>query len=174
MARITVEDCLDKVSSRFELVLLTSIRAKQLLKGAKPVVKSDNRDIVIALREIAAGKVRWATPQTWRVEASGFFFLRSYTAARSNRSSSATDFERCFLLSNRYRQLHATWQTNSKFDVSPILEVSERFAESFGWWTGVKPSTGAQLDCCSSGLSQACYQCIDALIDACGLQPATR
>ena len=60
MARITVEDCLDKVSSRFELVLLTSIRAKQLLKGAKPVVKSDNRDIVIALREIAAGKVRWA------------------------------------------------------------------------------------------------------------------
>ena len=64
MARITVEDCLDKVSSRFELVLLTSIRAKQLLKGAKPVVKSDNRDIVIALREIAAGKVRWASPQT--------------------------------------------------------------------------------------------------------------
>jgi DNA-directed RNA polymerase subunit omega len=64
MARITVEDCLDKVSSRFELVLLASKRAKQLLKGAKPVVKSDNRDIVIALREIASGKVRWATPQT--------------------------------------------------------------------------------------------------------------
>ena len=64
MARITVEDCLDNVSSRFELVLLTSIRAKQLLKGAKPVVKSDNRDIVIALREIAAGKVRWATPHS--------------------------------------------------------------------------------------------------------------
>jgi DNA-directed RNA polymerase subunit omega len=64
MARITVEDCLDNVSSRFELVMLASIRAKQLLKGAKPVVESDNRDIVIALREIAAGKVRWAIPQT--------------------------------------------------------------------------------------------------------------
>lgn len=64
MARITVEDCLDKVSSRFELVMLASIRAKQLLKGAKPVVDSDNRDIVIALREIAAGKVHWAVPQT--------------------------------------------------------------------------------------------------------------
>ena len=64
MARVTVEDCLDKVSSRFDLVLLASIRAKQLLKGAKPVIKSDNRDIVIALREIAAGKVRWAVPQT--------------------------------------------------------------------------------------------------------------
>jgi len=64
MARITVEDCLDNVASRFELVMLASIRAKQLLKGAKPVIQSDNREIVIALREIAAGKVRWATPQT--------------------------------------------------------------------------------------------------------------
>jgi len=64
MARITVEDCLDKVSSRFELVMLASKRAKQLLKGAKPLIKSDNRDIVIALREIAAGKVRRAASQT--------------------------------------------------------------------------------------------------------------
>ena len=63
MARITVEDCLDKVSSRFELVLLASKRARQLLKGAKPLVESDNRDIVIALREIAAHKVRWAIPK---------------------------------------------------------------------------------------------------------------
>jgi DNA-directed RNA polymerase subunit omega len=64
MARITVEDCLDNVSSRFSLVMLASIRAKQLLKGAKPLIQSDNRDIVIALREIAAGKVRWAIPQS--------------------------------------------------------------------------------------------------------------
>ncbi len=62
MARITVEDCLDKVSSRFDLVQLASKRAKQLLKGAKPLVSSDNLDIVTALREIAAGKVRWTTP----------------------------------------------------------------------------------------------------------------
>jgi DNA-directed RNA polymerase subunit omega len=64
MARITVEDCLDKVSSRFELVLLASKRARQLQKGAKPLIVSDNRDIVIALREIAAAKVRWAVPKT--------------------------------------------------------------------------------------------------------------
>jgi DNA-directed RNA polymerase subunit omega len=64
MARVTVEDCLDKVSSRFELVMLASIRAKQLLKGAKPLIQSNNREIVIALREIAAGKVRRAIPQT--------------------------------------------------------------------------------------------------------------
>jgi DNA-directed RNA polymerase subunit omega len=58
MARITVEDCLDNVSSRFELVMLAAARARQLLKGAKPLVASDNRDVVTALREIAAGKVR--------------------------------------------------------------------------------------------------------------------
>jgi DNA-directed RNA polymerase subunit omega len=63
MARITVEDCLDNVSSRFELVMLASKRAKQLVKGAKPLITADNRDIVIALREIAAGKVRWAAVQ---------------------------------------------------------------------------------------------------------------
>jgi DNA-directed RNA polymerase subunit omega len=58
MARITVEDCLEKVDNRFELVLLGAKRAKQLFKGAKPLVESDNREIVVALREIAAGKVR--------------------------------------------------------------------------------------------------------------------
>jgi DNA-directed RNA polymerase subunit omega len=60
MARITIEDCLDNVSSRFELVHLATKRAKQLLKGATPLVVTDNRDIVKALREIAAGKVHWA------------------------------------------------------------------------------------------------------------------
>lgn len=58
MARITVEDCLDEVNNRFKLVMLASLRTKQLLKGAKPLVDCDNREIVLALREIAAGKVR--------------------------------------------------------------------------------------------------------------------
>ena len=58
MSRITVEDCLDKVNSRFELVMLASQRARQLFKGAKPLIGADNREIVVALREIAAGKVR--------------------------------------------------------------------------------------------------------------------
>ena len=58
MARITVEDCLEKIPSRFELVILASKRAKQLLKGAKPFLETDNLEIVTALREIAAGKVR--------------------------------------------------------------------------------------------------------------------
>ena len=53
MARITVEDCMDKVENRFELVHLSAKRAKQLLKGSKPLVKSSNREVVTALREIA-------------------------------------------------------------------------------------------------------------------------
>lgn len=62
MARITVEDCLEKVPNRFELVMLASKRAKQLFKGAKPLLETDNREIVTALREIAAGKVRRKNP----------------------------------------------------------------------------------------------------------------
>ena len=58
MSRITVEDCLEKVGNRFELVLLASKRARQLFRGAKPLIDSDNREVVVALREIADGKVR--------------------------------------------------------------------------------------------------------------------
>ena len=57
MARITVEDCMDKVENRFELVHLTGKRAKQLIKGSKPMVKSSNREVVTALREIAAHEI---------------------------------------------------------------------------------------------------------------------
>ncbi|RLA96610.1 MAG: DNA-directed RNA polymerase subunit omega [Deltaproteobacteria bacterium] len=57
MARITVEDCLRQVKSRFALVILATKRAKLLIKGAPSLVKSDNKPIVVALREIAAGKV---------------------------------------------------------------------------------------------------------------------
>jgi DNA-directed RNA polymerase subunit omega len=57
MARITVEDCMDKVENRFELVHLAARRAKQLVKGARPLVKSSNRDVVTSLREIAQGEV---------------------------------------------------------------------------------------------------------------------
>jgi DNA-directed RNA polymerase subunit omega len=58
MSRITVEDCLGHVTNRFELVMLASKRARQLFKGAKPLIDSDNREVVVALREIAATKVR--------------------------------------------------------------------------------------------------------------------
>ncbi|HZR82475.1 MAG TPA: DNA-directed RNA polymerase subunit omega [Candidatus Binatia bacterium] len=57
MARVTVEDCLEQVPSRFELVLLAARRAKQLLKGARPLVESHNKEVVTALREVADAKV---------------------------------------------------------------------------------------------------------------------
>ena len=55
MARITVEDCLDKVDNRFELVMVSSKRARQLqIEGKDPMVSIDNdKPTVIALREIA-------------------------------------------------------------------------------------------------------------------------
>jgi DNA-directed RNA polymerase subunit omega len=61
MARITVEDCLNHVENRFELVHLASRRCRQLMKGARPLVDntfSQNRLVVVALREIAAGFVK--------------------------------------------------------------------------------------------------------------------
>ena len=54
MARITVEDCIDKFPSRFELVLVASNRARKLFTGENPTVEIDNdKNTVIALREIA-------------------------------------------------------------------------------------------------------------------------
>jgi len=59
MARITVEDCLVNVPNRFSLVLLAAERTKQLLKGEQALIEDprENKEVVTALREIAAGKV---------------------------------------------------------------------------------------------------------------------
>jgi DNA-directed RNA polymerase subunit omega len=57
MARVTIEDCLMHVENMYELVHTATRRVRQLTKGAEPMVKSRNRVIVTALREIAAGKV---------------------------------------------------------------------------------------------------------------------
>ncbi len=57
MARITVEDCLEKVDNRFRLIHLASERVRQLRKGAEPLYVCKNKNVVVALREIAAGKI---------------------------------------------------------------------------------------------------------------------
>lgn len=60
MARVTVEDCLENVENRFALVLLATRRARQILKGATPLVDNPkNKAPVISLREIAADRVRF-------------------------------------------------------------------------------------------------------------------
>ena len=58
MARVTVEDCLDHEENSFALVVLASNRTRQLMKGIPALVRADNKPAVVALREIAAGKVR--------------------------------------------------------------------------------------------------------------------
>jgi DNA-directed RNA polymerase subunit omega len=58
MARITVEDCLHRIPNRFELTLAATYRARQLTAGNTPMVEVDrDKPTVIALREVAAGKV---------------------------------------------------------------------------------------------------------------------
>ena len=58
MARVTVEDCIEKVTNRFELVIVASQRSRQISAGADPLIERDNdKNPVIALREIADDKV---------------------------------------------------------------------------------------------------------------------
>jgi DNA-directed RNA polymerase subunit omega len=58
MARITIEDCIERVPNRFHLVQMAAIRTKQLKKGARALVQSEgNKEVVTSLREIAAGYI---------------------------------------------------------------------------------------------------------------------
>lgn len=58
MARVTVEDCLDNVDNRFQLVLVATKRARQLAHGVEPFVAWENdKPTIVALREIAEGKI---------------------------------------------------------------------------------------------------------------------
>ncbi len=57
MARITIEDCLEKVGNRFLIVQMTIKRVRQYREGYERLVKSKNKEIVSALREVAKGKV---------------------------------------------------------------------------------------------------------------------
>ncbi|MDD2557415.1 MAG: DNA-directed RNA polymerase subunit omega [Desulfuromonadaceae bacterium] len=64
MARVTVEDCLEQISNRFLLAMVASKRAKQLYRGAAPMIEnvSKNKRVVQALREIASGKIEYIDP----------------------------------------------------------------------------------------------------------------
>ena len=57
MARVTTEDCLEKVNNHFALVLLAAVRARQIAAGGAPLVVCSNRPAVTSLREIALGRV---------------------------------------------------------------------------------------------------------------------
>jgi len=89
MARITVEDCLKQIDNRFGLIHLAAKRVRQLRKGAEPLVTCKNKDIVTALREIAAAKVIAKEPadESARLESRDSLLLEgiaeSFTAVAS-------------------------------------------------------------------------------------------
>ncbi|HKQ71968.1 MAG TPA: DNA-directed RNA polymerase subunit omega [Polyangiaceae bacterium] len=62
MARVTVEDCLEREENRFALVVLAATRTRQIMKGSHSLVRAKNKASVLSLREIAAGKVRFNRP----------------------------------------------------------------------------------------------------------------
>jgi DNA-directed RNA polymerase subunit omega len=68
MARITVEDCLEHVENRYELVHLVAKRVKQLKDGEEAIVRSKNKEVVTALREIALGRVSHAEAEEYDSE----------------------------------------------------------------------------------------------------------
>lgn len=71
MARVTVEDCLDKEENRFALVVLAATRTRQIMKGAKVQLDAGrykNKPAVMALREIAANKVHFDRPSREAVD----------------------------------------------------------------------------------------------------------
>ncbi len=59
MARITVEDCLEKIPNRFSLCIVTAMRTQELMSGQRSLIEDErsNKEIVTALREIAAGRI---------------------------------------------------------------------------------------------------------------------
>jgi len=64
MARVTIEDCLEKVENRFALSITAMKRAKQLVRGSLPLSSEiDNKEVVLALREIAEDKVHVIYPE---------------------------------------------------------------------------------------------------------------
>ncbi len=67
MARVTVEDCLEKVENRFALIMLGTARARELRRGSERIFPSKNKEIVQSLREISAGYVQFDEPSRNRL-----------------------------------------------------------------------------------------------------------
>jgi len=91
MARVTVEDCLENVDNRFELVLVASKRARQLANGKPPMVEWENDKVtVVALREIAEGHITASILTEVEVEESEEEFLMEGQAPMTDGESSVT------------------------------------------------------------------------------------
>ena len=92
MARLTVEDCLEKIPNRFDLILLAAKRARQIAMGTEPLVPEDrDKPTVIALREIAAGLIdKQKVEEMERVESDDEALLAALEAELQQTVSAAT------------------------------------------------------------------------------------
>lgn len=82
MARVTVEDCLEKVNNRFDLVLMAAKRARLIANGQEPLVEEENdKPTVLALREIADGEINEETLAELELEAKRARELEAWNAA---------------------------------------------------------------------------------------------
>lgn len=68
MARVTVDDCLERIDNRFSLVIASSKRSRQLHQGARPLVKCKNKEAVTSLREISIGMIEVRPASQGRTE----------------------------------------------------------------------------------------------------------
>jgi DNA-directed RNA polymerase subunit omega len=97
MARVTVEDCLEKIDNRFSLVHLAAKRVRQLREGVPPYLESRNKEVVVALREIAAGAVYPVSAEEAEVE-------RAAAAKREREliaaAVAAADVQKCLKAAN--------------------------------------------------------------------------
>lgn len=85
MARVTVEDCLDNVENRFDLVLVATRRARQLVNGKQPLVEWENdKPAVVALREIAEGLISTTIMDNIETEARAAAIAREEEVAISS------------------------------------------------------------------------------------------
>lgn len=92
MARITIEDCMEKVPSRFQLVHMAAKRVRQIREGSEYLVSSPkNEDIVVALREIAAEKVRAKTAEIETDEPNESLLAPEETEAPKERETPETE-----------------------------------------------------------------------------------
>ncbi len=124
MARITVEDCIDKFSSRFELVLVASNRARKLHSGESPTVERDNdKNTVIALREIAqetiaADKLKNDLVEEYQTTT----FYEDEELVENEEEQNSNDPENSNLLDNSIQENDQNIESNSDFSAEESID----------------------------------------------------
>jgi DNA-directed RNA polymerase subunit omega len=92
MARVTVEDCLEKVPNRFDLVLMAAKRARLIANGQEPMVEEENdKPTVLALREIADEKINESVLAELELEAKRARELEAWNAAAETQDNEDAD-----------------------------------------------------------------------------------